>query len=116
MHFALAQFLVKQPSGMGLLSVSVVQMGSNTGSKLCMFFLIAVKMFNVRKNGFPCKAWLAGCTEARRALPSSSLVSCRVTQEPAGFLTLCLKMGVSQLARAQRDSGKEVARGAGGRG
>lgn len=33
-------------------------------------FLVAVKTFNVRKNGFPCKAWLAGCTKARRALPS----------------------------------------------
>lgn len=71
---------------------------------------------DVRKNGFPCKAWLAGCTEARRTLPSSSLASCRVTQEPAGFLTLCLKIGVSQLARAQRGSGREVVRRAGGRG
>lgn len=84
--------------------------------KALRVFLIAVKMFNVRKNGFPCKAWLAGSTEARRILPNSSLVSCRVTQEPAGFLTLYLKIGVSQLARAQRDSGEEVVRGAGGRG
>lgn len=79
-------------------------------------FLVAVKMFNVRENGFPCKAWLAGCTEARRTLPSSSLASCRVTREPDGFFTLCLKIRVSQLAIAQRGSGNEVVRGAGGRG
>lgn len=73
---ALAQFLVKQPYGMALLSVPVVQMGSNVWSTLCTFVLIAVKMFNVRKNGFfPFKTWLASHgAEAKKASPPPSLL------------------------------------------
>lgn len=76
-------------------------------------------MFNVRKNGFSFKACLSGCTEARKAnpllCPHSSLVSRRITQELSGLLTLCLKVGEPQLARAWGVPAQEVVRGAGDR-
>lgn len=112
---ALAQFLVKRPYGMALLSVSAVQMGSNVGSMLCTFVLIAVKMFSVRKNGFfPFKTWLASHgAEARKASPPPSLLFgiLEANTRASGLLTLFLKVGESQLARARRNPAREVVRG-----
>lgn len=57
--------------------------------------------------------WLAMVQRQEKpALPlASSLISWRLTQEPSGLLTLFLKVGESQLARAWRNPAREVVRG-----
>lgn len=75
-------------------------------------------MFNVRKNGFPFKAWLAGCREARKASPPPAMLLFGIWEAytRADWVTQrFLKVRELQLARARRDPAKEMVRGAGGR-
>jgi len=75
-------------------------------------------MFNARKNGFPFKAWLAGCAEARKASlpPAMLLFGILVANTRASWVTHPVSEGRGvTTCKIVEDSAKEEVSRAGGR-